>query len=258
MDDGTAVRMEEVSFSYGGPLVLEDASFAVTRREFVAVVGPNGGGKTTILRLILGLLKPTKGSVTVLGTAPVHARGRVGYVPQSTSLDERFPVSVMDVVLMGRLGNGRRLGPYGRRDREIVGKALRDMKLYELRHEPFSRLSGGMRQRALISRALASEPELLLLDEPTSSLDIAVEHELYELLCTLSGRLTVILVSHDLGFVSQYVGRVVCVKKRVAAHPTSELTGEVIREIYGTDVRMVRHDRCDREGRTQEGRPEGG
>ena len=242
MTDQPAIVMENVSFSYGGPPVVEDVNLRIEPRQFVSVVGPNGGGKTTLLRLILGLLKPDSGSVRVLGTSPVEARGRVGYVPQSAELDSHFPISVRDVVLMGRLGVHRRLGPYDRADRSIADAALDEMKLADLRRRSFASLSGGQRQRALIARALACRPDILLLDEPTASLDIAVEGELYALLTALSDRLTIVLVSHDLGFVSRFVESVICVKRRVVVHPTSELTGEIIREVYGADVRMVRHD----------------
>jgi len=237
-----AIAMKNVSFSYGGLSVLEDVDLTVEPRRFVSVVGPNGGGKTTLLRLILGLVKPDVGCVRVLGTSPTEARPRVGYVPQSAELDSHFPISLRDVVLMGRLGGHRGFGPYRQSDKAIADEARAEMRLSDLRRRSFASLSGGQRQRALIARALACRPDILLLDEPTASLDVAVESELYALLTALSDRLTIVLVSHDLGFVSRFVESVICVKRRVVMHPTSELTGEIIREIYGADVKMVRHD----------------
>jgi len=242
------IAIEGLSFAYNGSLVLEDVNLTVAARDFVSFVGPNGGGKTTLLKLILGLLAPTAGSVRVFGRSPTVARPRIGYMPQHAQVDPRFPASVTDVVLMGRVSKAANIGPYRRADREAVWEALRQVDLYAYRRRPFADLSGGQRQRALIARALAAEPDLLLLDEPTASLDVRMEEELYGLLKTLNERLTIILVSHDLGFVSKFVKSVVCVKRRVVVHPTSEITGEMIQEIYG-DVRMVRHDhRCAEDG----------
>jgi zinc transport system ATP-binding protein len=205
-------------------------------------VGPNGGGKTTLLRLILGLHRPTAGSVRVFGRPPQESRARIGYVPQHSHTDPSFPATVLDVVLMGRLGRTRVFGPYSRADREVAMRSLEDVALEELAERPFSNLSGGQTQRVLIARALASEPELLLLDEPTANLDIAMENELYSIIQTLKERLTVLLASHDLAFVSGYTDTVACVNRRVAVHTTSEVTPELINELYGREVRFVRHD----------------
>lgn len=243
MEEHPVITMEGLTFAYDGSPVLEDVNLAIGARDFVSVVGPNGGGKTTLLKLVLGLLHPHKGRVRVFGLSPEQARPRIGYVPQSAKLDLQFPASVMDVVLMGRLGRGTLFGPYANRDKEAAVKALTDVGIDSLGSLSFSALSGGQRQRLLIARALACEPELLLLDEPTSNLDVAIEEELYELLRNLNERLTIVLVSHDLGFVSQFVKSVVCVKRRVLIHPTSEISGEMINTIYGAPMKMVRHDR---------------
>jgi len=236
------ISIENLTFSYDGFPVLEDVNVAVHEREFACIVGPNGGGKTTLLKLMLGLLQPTGGRVRLFGVPPERARTRVGYLPQSYAYDPQFPVRVMDVVLMGRLDRGGLFGPYRRSDREAALEALRQVEMVEFRHRPLAALSGGQRQRVLIARALACEPEMLLLDEPTASLDLTIEGELYGLLRRLNERLTVVMVSHDIGFVSRFVTKVICVKRQVAVHPTSELTGEMINEIYGSDVCMVRHD----------------
>lgn len=239
------VEMEDLSFSYGQHIVLDGASLTVRKHDFVSIVGPNGGGKTTLLKLMLGLIRPSRGFVKVFGVRPEEARRLIGYMPQQAHLDPQFPVTVMDVVLMGRLGHSRGFGPYTRTDKESAESALREMGMWEHRKTGFSALSGGQRQRALIARALACEPNVLLLDEPTAGLDLMVEAELFELLSRFARRLTVVVVSHDIGFVSQFVNKVVCVKRRVVVHPTSELTGELVSEIYGTAVKMVRHDRIN-------------
>lgn len=242
------IKTERLSFSYNGFLILEDVDLTINREDFVSVVGPNGGGKTTLLKIILGLLKPTKGSVQLFGASPSKSKKRVGYMPQHAKFDFHFPVTVMDVVLMGRLGHSRAFGPYTNKDRQICMQKLEQVKLVDSVRKSFSSLSGGQRQRALIARALACEPELLLLDEPTSNLDQGIESKIYELFQELNKTITVVLVSHDLGFVSHYVKRVVCVKRRVVTHPTTEITGELINAIYGAPMKMVRHDKCDTEG----------
>ena len=161
-------------------------------------------------------------------------------------------MTVRDVVLMGRLG-GRWGGPYSKADKQAAATALAEMELTELKDRPFRTLSGGQRQRLLIARALACEPDMLLLDEPTANVDLMVEQKLHEILRNLNRRMTILMVSHDLGFVSQIVESVICVNRRVLVHPTSDITGEVIKDIYGGDLHMVRHDhRCSEEGHSSD------
>lgn len=243
MEAGVVIALEDVTFSYDGYPVLENVNLKVAQGDFVSIVGPNGGGKTTLLKLMLGLLRPKKGSIRIFGQRPEDARERIGYMPQHAYLDPQFPVRVMDVVLMGRLrGSTRPFGPYTKQDRDAAEDALRRMRMWDLRKAYFSALSGGQRQRALIARALASRPDLLFLDEPTAGLDLTVENELHALLKSLIEDLTVIVVSHDLGFVSSLVNKVVCVKRNVVTHPTSEFNGEVIDRMYGEPMKIVRHD----------------
>lgn len=237
------IELKSVWFSYNGSPALENVNLSVEQRDFLSVVGPNGGGKTTMLRLILGLIKPSRGEVRVFGVSPVKARPRIGYMPQNTSLDPLFPVSVMDVVLMGRLGTGGgHCGFFRKEDREAAEDSLKKVELFDVRHRPFSELSGGQSQRVLIARALVSRPELLLLDEPTANVDVAVGTEFYDLLHQFNKTMTIVLVTHDLGFVSKYVKNVACVNRRVVGHPTCDISGEMINEIYGTDVHVIRHD----------------
>lgn len=245
----SAVVFENVSFAYDGVPALTDANLRIDDGDFVSVIGPNGGGKTTLLKLILGLLRPQRGAVRVLDRTPVQARAQVGYVPQFFQFDASFPVRVLDVVLMGRLHRIPFVGRYRAADRDAAEAALRDVELGDVSPRPFSSLSGGQRQRVLIARALASEPRLLLLDEPTANVDPAVQDELFHLLDELSRRLTIMMVTHDMGFVSTAIRRVVCVNRTVVVHPTSELTGDTIAELYRSDVRLVRHDhRCAEQG----------
>ena len=242
MTERPALELRDLSYSYDGTPVIEGANLTVGCGEFVTVVGPNGGGKTTLIKLVLGLLRPDSGSVRVFGCRPEESKPRMGYVPQRSDIDPSFPATVLDVVLMGRLGKTRRFGMYTREDVDAAMAALVDVELAELSRRPFSKLSGGQRQRTLIARALASQPDILLLDEPTANLDIAMEQELYEILLRLKKRLTLLLVSHDLAFVSGFTDTVACVNRSVVVHTTSEVTPELINALYGRDVRFVRHD----------------
>ncbi|MCE5302513.1 MAG: ABC transporter ATP-binding protein [Planctomycetaceae bacterium] len=240
MDSSTpAISLSHVTFSYGGSPVLEDVTLSIAERAAVSVVGPNGGGKTTLVRLMLGLLTPQRGAVRVFGQSPVRARPRIGYMPQHMQHDPMFPVTVMDIVLMGRLAG--RFGWPGRADRQAATDALAQVDMDAFSRQSYASLSGGQRQRVLIARALCGHPDLLLLDEPTSNVDSLVEGRLLDLLRRLNRRMTIVLVSHDLGFVSGLVREVVCVNRRVVVHPTSEMTGATIHDLYGGEVRMVHH-----------------
>jgi zinc transport system ATP-binding protein len=238
-----AITIEDLSFRFGtGPPVLEGVNLEIVAGDFASVIGPNGGGKTTLVKLIVGLLTPTTGRVRVLGLPPAKARPRIGYMPQHATMDPRFPVRAIDVVMMGRLGIGHQLGAYSRADRSAAVGALGMAGLEDQGTRSFSDLSGGQRQRVLLARALVTEPDILLLDEPAAGLDHKVEQDFFELLEELNRRLTVVLVTHDLGFVAGFVRTVICVHRHVDIHPTSALDGRTISEIYGGEVRMVRHD----------------
>jgi len=237
------ISFEDLSFGYGaGPPVLESVTVTVNELDFACVIGPNGGGKTTLLKLVLGLLQPTGGRIEVFGTSPVRSRPRIGYMPQFAAMDPRFPVQVLDVVLMGRLGPGLRFGSFSREDRHAASRTIDLVGLAGLERQPFSALSGGQRQRVLLARALASDPDLLLLDEPAAGLDQKVEQDFFELLRELNRSKTVVLVSHDLGFVASFVRTVICVHRTVDVHPTSALDGAAIQKLYGGEVRLVHHD----------------
>ena len=245
MSDSAVISLSDVTFSYGGEPALEDVSLTVGDRQAVCIVGPNGGGKTTLVKLILGLLRPQRGEIRVFGQPPCRARQRAGYMPQHVQHDSQFPVTVMDIVLMGRLGRAGLYGLMGwpnRADRRAALDAMRQVGLDDFGRRPFASLSGGQRQRVLIARALCGNPDLLLLDEPTANVDSLVEARLLDLLRELNRRMTILMVSHDLGFVSDFVESVICVNRRVVVHPTAAITGAVIRDFYGGEVRMVRHD----------------
>jgi len=233
------IRVENVSFKYKNDLVLENAHFHIEKGSFTCFVGPNGGGKSTLAKLILGLLKPTEGYITIFGETPVKARGSVGYVPQYSNFDLDFPINVMDVVLMGVLTAGMLF--YKPKHRKAALEALKSVELEGFENRHFSELSGGQRQRVLIARAIISNPKVLILDEPTSNIDTATENRLYELLFKLNKTKTIILISHDLTFVSDNVKKVICVNKEVKIHPTGNLELNSIESLFGRAVKVVKH-----------------
>jgi len=242
------ISLNGVDFSYNGELVLKDVNLEIHEREMIGIIGPNGGGKTTLLRLILGLLKPRCGEVLVFGQPPARSSHRLGYVPQHMLYDNRFPVSVLDVVLMGLTGKSS-LGPFARATVRKAEEALASVNLSDYRNSPFAELSGGQRQRVLIARALASSPDMLLFDEPTANVDTTAGEKLYAILEQLNSRMTILIVSHDIGFVNRHISSVVCVNQQVVVHPTSDLAGQNIIDLYGHDMALIRHDhRCAQEG----------
>lgn len=235
-----AVCIQDLYFSYQKEYILENVNLDIHTHEFVSIIGPNGSGKTTLLKLILGLLQPQKGSIRIFGEQPEKKRDRIGYVPQYFHLDLSFPATVLEVVLMGLIHKRQWFG-FSSLARKKAREALEIVGLSSLAQEMFRSLSGGQRQRVLIARALVSQPEILLFDEPTAHVDTVAEKNLMDLLKQISRELTVILVSHDLGFVSNYVDTVVCVNRTVQKHPTNKLTGAIIRELYGSHVELVHH-----------------
>ena len=245
------IILDNISFAYKQLNVLENVDLVIKKGEFASIVGPNGGGKTTLLKLILGLLKPNKGRITIFGKPPDQVRQRLGYMPQYAHLDMAFPASVMDVVLMGRLKKSSLW--FSKKDRTAVFNAINEVGMSDFVNTGFNELSGGQKQRILIARALCNSPDILLLDEPTANVDIQTEENLFSILQKLNSKMTILLVSHDLGFVSQYVKSVICVNRRVVIHPTTLVSGAIIKDIYHGDLKMVRHDhRCSKEGHTHD------
>ena len=198
-----AIAFDSVSFAYGDLPVLENASFHIHRGEFAALAGPNGSGKTTVLKLILGLEQPAAGQIKLFGTK----RERLGYVSQQIPADKAFPVTVRDVVRMGLLRPA--LG-YGKNAQAAVNEAMAQADIRELAERPWRALSGGQRRRVLVARALAAQPELLVLDEPTANMDTESETRLFETLGKLKGNTTILIVTHDMDFVSVLTDRVFC------------------------------------------------
>ena len=235
------ITVKNLWFSYDAQVILEDVNLTIKQGEFIAVIGPNGGGKTTLIKLILGILKPQRGEITVLGQPPKAAARRMGYVPQNTNISKVFPISVMDVALMGRLGKAGRASRYSEADRRRAEEALDRVGMLEHKKSPVLNLSGGQRQRVFIARALASDPEILFMDEPTASVDQEWQAQIYNLLKELNKSITIVVVSHDISILSSYVKSVACVNRTVYYHDAAEITEEMLGKMYQCPVELVAH-----------------
>jgi len=237
----SVIEFDNVCFTYQTEEVLHHVNLCITDRNLVAVVGPNGGGKSTLLRLILGFLHPRRGTIRVFDTDPTRSRHRIGYVPQHLQFDPAFPVTVQDVVLMGRIGR-RTLGAFRRGDRQAANTALERVRMDHLATRGFSHLSGGERQRVLIAQALVSDPELLLLDEPTASVDPSVEHRIYDLIRELNRTMTIIVVSHNLSVVTRHATHVACVNRTVSLMPLKDLEAAKLAAVHAGDMTVLQHE----------------
>lgn len=226
------IEIKNLDFAYNGEVVLRDVSLTIRPQDFVAIIGPNGGGKTTLVKLILGLLSPLKGTIHVNGKSPQEASPCIGYVPQDVHMNRSFPITVLDVVLMGKLDPKQRWSRQSAANRRDAVAALERMDMVAHADKKIGTLSGGQRQRVFIARALATQPKLLLLDEPTASIDTKGRADLYQLLKSLNEDITVVVVSHDLLVISRYVKSVACVNKRLHYHDQAEITGDVLETMY--------------------------
>lgn len=236
-----AIRIEGLWAGYEHESVLEDVNLTVASLDFIGLIGPNGGGKTTLIKVLLGLLPPTRGRVRIMGKPIEEGRRHVGYVPQQVHFDRDFPVRAWDVARMGRLGRRRLLERYTEEDDDVVAEALDSVDMLSLRDRPIGELSSGQRQRVYIARALATEPDILLLDEPTSSVDPRVSSNIYELLQELNSHVTIVLISHDMNAISSYVKTVGCLNRRLFYHNERYLTPEMVQLAYECPVDLIAH-----------------
>jgi len=231
------VEVHDLCFSYSGKEVLHGVDLIVDQGDFVAVVGPNGGGKTTLVKLIIGLLKPTRGTVKLTAQRGGRKGVEIGYVPQQINHNLSFPATALDVVIMGKhVPQKRRFLNRSSKDRSDGLEALEKMGIAEFAHRKISDLSGGQRQRVLIARALVTQPDLLVLDEPTASIDSKGQNDFYHLLQELNKDLTIIMVSHDLLAVSAFAKSVACVNKRLHYHQSFASSGELLDAIHACSV----------------------
>ncbi len=227
------IELSGVSFSYNGSRVLSSIDLTVGERDFLAVIGPNGGGKTTLLKLILGIHRPEQGTIRVLGASPRESARRIGYVPQDTSINREFPITVADVVGMGRLGSAG-AGKNVVDDRKVVDTMLGRVDMLAFRDRRIGDLSGGQRQRVFIARALAAKPDILVLDEPTANVDIEGQTTIYSILRECNEHMTVVVASHDITGVLGYVGRMAYVNRTLHTHDAPEITPDLLQKLTGT------------------------
>lgn len=243
------IEVNNLSFKYGTEVVLENISFTVAKGDYLGVIGPNGGGKTTLMKIILGLLKPYEGEVKILGKdLPVFKdKFRVGYVPQRISQNvSQFPATVSEVVITGRTARAGVFGRLGAEDLKAADWAMGVTDVYGYRNDSLAQLSGGELQRVFIARALASKSEILILDEPTVGVDIGVQEKFYRLLRELNKdlKLTILFVTHDIEAIVNEAKYVLCLNKDLVCHtfPKELMKEGVLEKLYGRNVKMVSHD----------------
>jgi len=241
MNTMEAVRLEQVTVELDGQTVLEDVTLSLKENDFLGIIGPNGGGKTTLLKVILGIIRPQSGIALVFGSSPRSARMQMGYVPQVSGFDRAFPMTVFDAVLMGRIGKAPIPGYYSSLDRDKVSEAMDLAGITDLTKRQVGRLSEGQKQRVFIARALASEPKLLLLDEPTASVDPEATTEFYDILNKARDRMTIILVSHDIGVISSQIDKVACLNRRLFYHDSKEIREDDLKSVYRCPVDLIAH-----------------
>lgn len=237
-----AIKLENLSAGYiSGQNVISEINLEINEREFLGIIGPNGGGKTTLLKVITGLLRPSSGKVYLGGKLNNREKFRIGYVPQYSQFDKSFPIKVKDVVSMGFLSNRLFSVKLKHDEYTTVENALKLVDLKDKMNHQIGFLSGGQQQRVLIARALATDPKILILDEPTASIDTKTGSNIYDLLTELNNTKTIILVSHDIGAISKSVRKIACLNKTLVYHDSKEITKEMLEDTYQCPVDLIAH-----------------
>ncbi len=245
-----AISFRDVTVEYETMVALNDVSFDIEKGEFVGIIGSNGSGKTTLLKTALGMIRPSKGRIEILGKELFshlsEIRKKIGYVPQKTYINPKMPILAKDVVLMGRYGHIGLLRMPRKKDYNMAKKALMDVDMYDKRNEPFGHLSGGQQQRIYIARALVQEPEIMLLDEPTTGLDVRSQRSIISLLDRLHRErgLTIMLVTHDVNSISDVVDRVMYLRNRLIAFGEFKevCRQDILEQVYSVPVKIVREE----------------
>jgi len=242
MKKNSAIQVNDITAGYDHEAIIENINCTIYDGDFFGIIGPNGGGKSTLLKIILGLLSPTKGFIHIYSQPPKIGRKHIGYVPQYAEYDKQYPISVWDVVLMGRRSI-RGIHPlYSSEDKQATLEALKKVKMEEYKKRHIGELSGGQRQRVFIARALVSNPRILLLDEPTASIDKDLQLNFYTLLKELNKTVTIVLVTHDIGVISSYVNRVACLNHFMFTHDDDKMISkEMLEKTYSCPVDLIAH-----------------
>ena len=234
------VEIRNLTVYYENTCALSDINLDIAENDFLGIIGPNGGGKSTLLKAILGLIEPVEGYVRVFGQAPHNIKGSIGYVPQFTKFDNLFPINVVDVVMMGRLSvPASPFHRYSSNDREIVEALMDKTDIKDFEYKQIGQLSGGQLQRVLIARALAVNPQILLLDEPTANMDTASKVQIFDLLTKLNKDITIVVVTHDMGVVSSHIKSIACLNKTLHYHGEPQIDGNVVGRTYGCPVELM-------------------
>lgn len=237
-----AVELDSISVNYGSVAALKNIDMQVEEGAFLGIIGPNGGGKTTLLKVILGLIEAEKGQVKIMGKALEPGIDKIAYVPQLSNFDHKFPITVLDVVLMARLeGRLKFFHKYKQEDIKKAESVLKELKLIELKDRQIGQLSGGQLQRVLIARGLAAEPDILLLDEPTANVDARSTSEIYEILNKINKEKTIIVVTHDIAAVSSYFDSLACLNEKLYHHGDKKLDQETTEQVFGCPVDLIAH-----------------
>ena len=234
-----AVEVSNVSKNFNKLSVLHNINLDINEKDLMAIIGPNGGGKSTLLKIIMGILTPDTGEVKVLGMEPKKARKSMGYLPQHVSFDPDFPINVFETVLSGRY-HGLFKG-YTEDDEKAVEKALKEVDIYKLRDRQISEISGGQMQRVFIARSIVKEPKLLLMDEPMASIDPEMQNSFYELISRLKHDMTIVLISHDVGAVSSHVDKIACLNRELFYHGPVEGSAKGLEEVYKCPLELISH-----------------
>lgn len=229
------IELKDVDVAYQKHPVLSNISMTIYPRDFVGIIGPNGGGKTTLIRTILGLIKPQKGSIKY-----ALEKSDIGYLPQGNQVDDQFPITVREVVASGLVSVKMVLGTMSRNKRKIIDQVLDQVGMRSLHARPIGKLSGGELQRTMLARAIVSSPRLLVMDEPDTHVDNKFEMELYALLKELNQKMTILLVSHDIGIISPYIKTIACVNRNLHYHSSNEISEEQLK-VYNCPIEIISH-----------------
>ncbi|MGB8233260.1 MAG: ABC transporter ATP-binding protein, partial [Methanobacterium sp.] len=233
------VEINHVSLKFNEQLILQDINFSIEEKDFIAIIGPNGGGKTTLLKVILGILTPDKGQVKVFGRKPNKAKDLMGYLPQRLDFDHDFPINVFETVLMGRYHG--LLKKYSTKDHDAVIEALKNVEMDKFKDRQISKLSGGQLQRVFIARAIVRDPKLLIMDEPMASIDPEMQRSFYELMSRLKDKMAIVLVSHDVGAVSSHVDKIACLNQKLYFHGPVEDSANGLEQVYHCPIELISH-----------------